>query len=327
VADQLWQEAVDAGMRSGRVQLDWPEVETAPGVFDVGRLRTALERLARDGLTPFVGIYAVDSGGLVLPADLTDETSATGIVDGMSLDDPAIVARYQAMLDRLVPIILEEGGYVFSIANEPEAYIEERPSETTHVMSFFRQAAEHVHSIDSRLAATVTLTGAPIDEELPYHDEVMDVIDVATYNYYCLNLTDRFVLRGPLEETVPADLQALVDASNGKPVLLQELGCPAGWSDRPSVIGTSPEAQAQFFEIALPFIRNHPRIRAAYVFQMVDWSEELTDRFFADPFRDAGLPEPFVESFEEWLETIGFVTFEEGTIRPSWTVFLAELGE
>jgi hypothetical protein len=60
---------------------------------------------------------------------------------------------------------------------------------------------------------------------------------------------------------------------------------------------------------------------------MVDWSEELTDRFFADPFRDAGLPEPFVESFEEWLETIGFVTFEEGTIRPSWTVFLAELGE
>jgi hypothetical protein len=321
VAGRLWSDALDAGMRTARIQLDWASVESAPGEYDKDALRSELERLQEDGLVPFVGIYAVDSGGLVLPEDLMDTGTATGIRDGMSLDDPSIRSRFREMLNWAVPMIVEHGGYVLSIANEPAAYMEEHPDETDSVIRFYEEAVAHAHSIDPELAMTVTLTSTAALQDKFFHEDVLNLVDVATYNYYCLKLTDRFVLRAPLSETVTRDLDTLVDASAGKEVIFQELGCPAGWTDRESVIGTSEQTQKEFFERALPAIRARGKIRAAYVFQMVDWSEELTQTI-VDDFVGEDVSQAFVDSFKEWLETIGFVTYEQGRIRPSWDVFL-----
>ncbi len=320
VVDRLWRALLAAGMQTGRIHLDWASVELGPGLYDQAALGEPLHQMATQGLHPFVGIYAIDSEGLTLPADLLDNDSPTGILGGRSIDDPEILNRYRAMLDWAVPAIVAKGGYVLSIANEPDGYMEELRSETDNVLRFFAAARSHAHSIDPRLGITVTLTGSPVDEKKFFHDDLMQNVDVASYNYACLALTDRLVLRTPLAETVPADLDALVAVSHGKLVLIQELGCPAGWAGGPSVIGTSNATQAEFFRLATRGIRARPSIRAAYVFQLVDWSETLTKRYI-QLLESENLPQVFIDSFEEWLRTTGLVTFEQGTIRPAWLVF------
>jgi hypothetical protein len=321
----LWQEALDAGMQTGRIHLDWATVEKGPDRYDKEALRSRLLEKQRDGLRSFVGIYTVDTNGLTLPPDLMDKHSPTGISGGRSLDDPDILRRYRRMLDWAVPMIVRHGGYVLSLSNEPKEYMDQHREEADNVIRFFRKAGEQVRRIDERLAVTVTLTGAPIHEKTFFHDGVMAAVDVATYNYYGLDMTDRFVLRSPFEETVPRDLKALVEASAGKEVLLQELGCPAGWSGRPSVIGSNREAQKRFFRTAFAAARRLPELRAAYVFQMVDWSEDLTDTYVRGSIGGERLPEPFVKSFEEWLATSGLIGYERGRVRPAWYAFVDAL--
>jgi hypothetical protein len=321
IADGLWNDALEAGMTTGRIHLDWASVETGPNTYDKEVLRQNLQSMKDDGLVPFVGLYAIDTEGLTVPPDLLDETEPTSLVGGISMDDPLVVDRYEAMLDWAVPLIVEEGGYILSIANEPDGYMEERPDEVDNVIHFYEEAIEHAHTLEPELAMTVTLTGAPVDAKKFFHDDVMAVIDVASYNYYCLRLTDKFELRSPLAETVPEDLAKLVEASNGKEVVLHELGCPAGWTHRDSVIGSSEAKQQEFFELALQQFRSTPKLRAAYVFQMVDWSQELTE-LYVEPFEDEPLPPDFLDSFKEWLETSGFITYYEGRIRSAWAVFL-----
>ena len=109
-----------------------------------------------------------------------------------------------------------------------------------------------------------------------------------------------------------------------KEVVLHELGCPAGWTHRDSVIGSSEAKQQEFFELAFQQFRSTPELRAAYVFQMVDWSQELTE-LYVEAFEDEPLPPDFLDSFKEWLETSGFITYYEGRIRSAWAVFLEHI--
>jgi hypothetical protein len=318
-AEAKWQAAIDAGMRTARIQLTWRELEGDRGSYNRRRLRDQLEAAQDAGLVPFVGIYAIDSAGPEVPADLADDGSPTGLAGGVGMDDPAIVARYRELLDWAVPMIVEHGGWALAIGNEPEGYIEDFDQAEAST-AFFGQAIEHAHSLDPQLAMTVTLTSYILDEEQPFFDGIMGLTDVASYNYYCLELTDRFVLRGPVEDRVPADLAELVARAGDRQVVLHELGCPAGWGDE-SVIGTSPEIQAQFFEVAFETIRATPELRVAVVFQLVDWSEELVELVFG-AMLDEGLPEAFIDSFREWLDTSGLITYDDASERPAWDVFL-----
>jgi hypothetical protein len=261
----------------------------------------------------------------VLPSYLRDESTPTGIVDGLSLDSPRVVDRYNALLDWAVPMIVEEGGWGLGIANEPEGYIEDHPTGRDGVVPFYQQVIEHAHSIDGRLPITVTLTSSILDRPDPFFAPTLEAIDFASFNYYCLKVTDRFVLRGPIEQTVPDDIQTLVAHADGKEVIFHELGCPAGYSDKPSIIGTSAATQQRFFDLAFAAIKSEPKVRFASVFLMVDWSTSLFDSVYRPILEQAGLPAVFIDSFEEWLTTSGFITYQDGRERPSWATFIAAL--
>jgi hypothetical protein len=246
--DDVWQQALAAGMKVGRIQLDWADLETAPGVYDEEPLRSKLEQMKSDGLKSFVSICAIDSEGLVVPEDLIDEDSPTGLINGRSMNDPEIILRYKAVLDWAVPLIVEEGGWVLSVANEPDGYMEDRPDEVPKVVEFFAAAIEYSHSIDPGLSVTVTLTGAPIIEKKFFHDDVMELLDAAAYNYYPLMIDPELLaltLRLPLADYVSDDVDKLVSVSMGKPVLIQELGCPAGQLHykRPEMLHNSDKSQ------------------------------------------------------------------------------------
>jgi len=322
--DARWQSAVNAGMQTARIQLDWASLDLGGGVIDDTPLRDQLQTMQAQGLSPYVGIYAIDSDGLVVPDDLTDETSATGLVDGRDMDDPLVLGRYLAVLDEVVPLIVDHGGYVLSIANEPEGFVEDNPGTSNAINSFYAAAIDHVHALASDLAVTITMTSAVLEEPPVFFDAVVEMSDVVSYNYYCLDLTvdgadSHFSLRGPVEQRVPEDFDTLVTAADDKEVIFHELGCPAGWD--PSIIGTDEATQTAFFETAFTELYARPKVRAAVVFLLVDWSEQLFDDFYRTPLEADGLPPVFIDSFEEWLTTSGMITFE-GVERPSWPAFL-----
>lgn len=322
-ADQHWQDLVDAGMETARVQMDWADLDLGNGVWDRTPLEDALEEMSDQGLKPFVGIYAIDSEGLVVPADLADDSTSTGLTGGIRMDDPTVIARYQAMLDWAMPLITSHGGFVLSIANEPEGYLDQRPTQTNAVTNFYRAAIDHAHTVEPDLAMTVTQTSSVLDGPRPEFAAVIDAVDIVAYNYYCLELAwPAFVMRAPVDQRVVEDLDALLDAAAGKEVWMHELGCPAGWSN--SVIGATTDQQTLFFESAFAAMETRPRLRGVTVFQMVDWSESLFDGLYGDVMLAEGLPPLFVDSFDEWLTTVGLLD-ENGVERPAWQLMVDQV--
>lgn len=317
VVDQMWNQALTAGMKIGRVQVDWSALETAPGVYDQSDLTDGLEALEADGLQPFVTLCTVDSEGLELPADLLNSTTGR-LADDMSLDNEVVIARLRSLLDWMVPIISQYGGWGLSIANEPACYMEDLGGDSSDLVAFLTAARDHVRTLDSRLAVTMTMTFGEIQAGADYLPAIISKCDVACFNYYGLN-PDLTILDCMAD--VSTHFDQMISTASGKEVIIQELGCPAGFDNGTSYIGTSPEQQRAFFEEAFTALRTKPKVRAAFVFQLVDWSQSLTS-LFGQILRDEGVEDSFVRRFEEWLMTIGFCTYDDGTQRPSWDEFL-----
>ena len=84
------------------------------------------------------------------------------------------------------------------------------------------------------------------------------------------------------------------------------------------------EEQPAFFQAVIEVMPQEPRLRAAIVFQLLDWSPWLTD-IFVDYYEQEGLPDWFIAYLEETLRTIGLCRWEDGSPRPAWDTFLAGL--
>ena len=315
-AQSRWNEAVAAGMRVGRVHLDWASVEPDSGRHEPEVLREALDQLTADGLAPLVALYAVDSGGPTLPADLQARVAA-----GLEIGAPVVLARYRALLDWAVPLIVARGGWGLLVANEVDGHILDGSMAVDDVACFYRNARDHTRTLAPMLAVSATHTSDGPLGDAPHHAVLIDELDFASYNYYPLDPATLRLIE-PTALRVAADLDAFLAAADGKQVVFQELGCPAGYAED-SLLGSTPEQQRRFFAHAFAGLAAEPRIRAAFVFQLVDWSPELFAFMYDGVFEGEGVPQDFADRFEEWLLTTGMMTYEEGATRPAWDVFLA----
>jgi hypothetical protein len=181
-------------------------------------------------------------------------------------------------------------------------------------------ARDHIHSIDPKMAVTVTVREQGTETELAF----IELSDVASFNFYCSRFDH------DLEpESDPDRIRGYIDRmfrlAKGKPLILQELGCHGGYEDRPSLTAATPTLQKHFFEVVFEALATRPEFRAAVVFQLVDWDPELVTSFYSDAFRELGIPESFIGQFAESLETVGLVRFTDGSARPAWTTFVEAL--
>ena len=88
-----------------------------------------------------------------------------------------------------------------------------------------------------------------------------------------------------------------------------------------ALLGSSTEIQRRFFEVFFTQMQQEERIKAAYVFQLVDWSTEATNVFRSD-FEGDPTAEAFFESFATSLQTLGLIAYDNGQQRPAWGEFL-----
>lgn len=330
--DARWREALSKGMRIGRVQLDWVDLEPRAGVYNQSVLEEELGRFSKDHLAPYLSVIGFDNEEFPFPADLADRIRS----GELTYNSPEVIERYSRLMDWVVPMLLAHNGWVIALGNEPANFIESLPTAearaklTNEILEFVAAIRAKVKSIEPKLAVTVTVSEmasptemtAGIDLETPF----IVAGDVATYNFYGASFTTDAQY---LDDTDPVKTRSRIDAmitqADGRPIVLQELGAQAGPDRGTSLMGSSAATQQRFFETVFAELKSRPEFRAAYVFQLVDWAPELVTEVYSEPLRQEDAPDRFIQQWAESLETVGLIRFSDGTPRPAWDTFLEAL--
>ncbi len=308
-----WNEAINTGMSIGRLQTSWRELEPQPNVYDKDVLKNKLVDFNAQGLQTFLLISAYDSGGPELPSDLAD----------LKFDDEILIKRFNKLMDWVIPMLAENNGYIISITNEADNDFGDVPNLHNEILSFLKEAKNHIHTINEDMAVTITIAEGSLDANKPGIEPILAECDVACWNFY----GSKFNFGSPYfisqtESEIKADIERMLKVSGKKNIVIQELGMYTG-SDH---LDGSEEIQRKFFELFFQAMKYEPRIRAAYVFQMVDWSPETTE-IFLQGFKDEGLPQDFIDTFAESLETVGLIGYGDGKEKLAWGEFTKWLKE
>ncbi|WP_299324539.1 hypothetical protein [Parasphingopyxis sp.] len=315
-ADRLRDAAIAAGMTIGRAQIDWRDLEPSPGRFDADALDEVLDRAGRGDVRLFVTLSTLDSEGFTIPEDLSDD--ADGLRDGLTIDSPELLDRFEALLAWLVPRLTEREVWGLALGNEADIPIRDTDIPTLAAHDFFARGAATANRLDPDLAVTLTFTVDPESRALV--DALMPLFDIASFNFYCS--------RADGSPDDPAFWRAEIERIKGlagqKEIFFQELGCPAGYDDpAANRTGASADNQRLFFEDMAGIFAEDPQLRAATVFQLFDWEPEVA-AIFGDALRAEGMPE-FADRYEEVLETIGLCRWAEESCRPALDSWLAGL--
>lgn len=322
--EDLLAEAVARGMRTVAYELDWSEIETGPGVYDLAAFKARLDGWADRGLTlPYLNISVISIGSLGSPADLLDPDDPLRFVDGRRVDDPLIVDRYLAMLDAVVPAFLDRGGWALMAGNEVDDYFKDvDPSEAAHFVRFLEQVRAHVRARWADLPVGVILTSQAVLGDEPWLTPILGATDVAGFNFYA-GRPDWTIETDP--EVVRGWIRQLAETAGDRPILVQELGAPSSYEDRPTTIGCTLEQQATLLAAMADEIAAEPRFRWVSWFKMVPFSDAFADAYVDLVGSEPGVPQWFLDRFREHLRGYGLARFSDGSPKPAWSAFLDAL--
>lgn len=318
----LRDEAISAGMTVGRAQVDWGELETAPGVFDADALDGALDRAESGDIAVFVTLSTIDTFELTLPADLMGNDNL--LRDNLRLDGEVVANRFLAFLDWLTPRLAGRNVWGLAIGNEVDGIVFDHVLKEQEVLAHLLSGAERVNQLDPDMAVTVTLTGDANTNVRRFTNRLIAGLDIVSFNTYCLK--SDLTVSGPDEWA--RVLKRWRRTAGDKQIFIQELGCPVGYGDdgagaplRPgNGLSGSPDIQAEYIAYHMEQFAADDQLRAATVFQLFDWSPELAG-IYTGMFIDAG--EPLAGArLEEWLATVGLCRWADVTCRPAWGSFL-----
>ncbi len=296
-----WEEAIAAGMSIGRPQIDWPELEPAPGQYDQAALRDALQGLSERGVQPFLTLSVYDSDGPVLP----------GYLQGQSMDDAEVIARFGELMDWVIPMLVEESGWGISIANEPDNFFAERPGLAAQIRTFLAESRAHIRGLSPEMAVTVTLNIGNMPASRTEMELLRPEMDIVCFNLYGSGL---FPIDQPYTAAeIEAEMDAVLGFAQDKAIVFQEVGMHSNTD----LLNSSEEIQAAFFDTFFSRMQQEPQMRAAFVFQLVDWSPEAIA--VLNSTWEEGVPEEFIEQYGAVLASIGLIRYEDGQSKAAWS--------
>ncbi|HHP7237819.1 hypothetical protein [Longibacter sp.] len=309
----LLDSAVARGLNGFTYYVDWADLEPAPGDYTLDTFTATLQTLDGLGIRPFVNVTVGDIESYNLPEELSDGSG--GLADGVALDDPAVLDRFGALLDRIVPVLMENGGFFLGVGNEIDARLDgEFPGERGAYVQFVEAARERVHAIEPRLAVGVTLTTPAVREQTRTYQAIRSVSDVVPINY--APIQDDFFVED--QDDIAPDFRDVLAAYGEGPILIQELTCPS-----PASMGASESWQRGCFERLFSEIETSEQVRFASVFTFQDFDEStcrtVRDLIFGDELDD--LPDDVAERLADYLCFLGVVR-SDGSPKPAWDVLL-----
>lgn len=306
--DSINAEAITRGMDVIRLMVDWVELEPSPGQYDLSPLVDQLDDAREQGLRAFVTVATLDSEGWVIPEDLIGDEEGLTLADGLAPDSPKIVSRFAAALDQVVPLLVENGAILLAVANEPNNWLDENEAKAPEVARFLQTAMTHARTLAPQLPVGVTLISADLDSQF-----VKDVIagsDTAIFNLACLSSD---LSAQSIEEQLVLFEELVVAAAN-REIVFQEFGCPSG------VPGSSEKFQKEYLEAMFARFEDDSPVRAVFIFQLVDWSDELAT-IYEDLLFEEGF-DTMAANLGAWLRTAGLIEYPDGAHRPALSSFL-----
>lgn len=313
--DAAFGEVIQSGASTYELSISWSDLEPNSGEIDTAYLESLLDILSSVHLQPYLSITTINTVKLTLPADLmtADEYE---LAQNRHFDDPVITERFARLLDAVVPLLVEHGGFFISVGNEVDGWLESRPDEAPGFVGFVAAARDYAHQLEPRLAVGATITYGGVEHDWEYMDDLLAISDAAAFTYYPLN--DDFSVRDP--SVAAADIARMVEAAGDLPVLFQEVGYPSGYLPTPGN-GSSGEQQRQFVENFFAAVQQYPQVRFVSVLQLSDWSDAVCDLFVQYYTDQATLPQ-----LHEYLCSLGLLEYD-GTPKPAYDAFLAALQE
>lgn len=266
-----------------------------------------LAQLEADGFTDvLLNLAIISMKDRVMPCDLA----------GLPFDDPAVIARYHAMLDRVLPYLGDNIKYI-SLGNEVDSYFKQpgNGDEWAAYKALIEDARTYLRTIrpGTIVGVTTTFEGASVTfpTEVASLNEHMDVVIL---NYYPLDFTT-FQPRPP--STVAADMATMVSIAGTRPLVLQEWGYPAATS-----LGSSDAAQAEFITNTFAAWASHGAAKIPFLslFKRRDWTQA-----FCDAMCPVSPAPPICVAFGAYLCSLGMLR-NDGTTRPAYDELLVQIG-
>jgi len=197
----------------------------------------------------------------------------------------------------------------FSLGNEVDIYLGAHPAEVDSYFRFLEAGRNAIREKRPNALVGVTVTWEGLRRRPALVKRLMAFGDVAVMTYYPLK--DDF---SPMPMTeVPSHIQQAVDAAGSKPLIFQEMGCPAS-----PEVGSSEAIQSQFIKTVFAELQRHRmKIPLASFFMQVDFAPALLD-FFETYYKSPD------KRFRAFLGSLGLRKFD-GTERSSLATFRSEM--
>lgn len=309
--DRAWGMALKRGVNTYQLAVPWDRIAGADGTPDLTFVEPLLDQLQQAGLGVFFTLQSVDTNALRLPASMLDPNDPRRLRPGLSFDSPEVIGALVALLDQLVPMLVEHGGFALSLGNEVDIWLGANPDQAFPVAVFGEWGRQHARSLEPDLAVGLTITR----ESLVHPDLALlmiSVSDAAMFTYYPV---DGVVLD---PSVIEADFNAMVALAGGKRVLLQEAGVPGAPSDgSPSVLGASDELQRAWVAAVFREMREREAFRFVSWLHLSDHPPAVVS-FFEQYY---GTSDP---AFVEFIAGLGLMT-DQGEARPALRELMVQL--
>jgi hypothetical protein len=297
-----------AGTNLVEVRKLWSQLEDPSGVvsFDMEPFPfTLLDKERRNYPSLVKGVVVnleiVDTTRRTMPADLATN----------SFDDPAVLARFDKVIDKLAAQRKDRPIQYVVLGHEIDVYLVRHPNEVEAFETLYRHSLDRIHNEMPGVQVGTSLTNDGVKNHGALADRMSSYGDVVVYTYYPLMEDSQM---RPVSQ-VSDDLKLLADRAHGKKFAFLEVGYSAS-----SANSGTDQAQAQFVDAvfhSLDPYRTSGQLEFMQYWMMFDFPPDLAQQA-AQAYNIPGTGPSFVA----FLSTLGLRHYDQGGAkRPGWDVF------
>lgn len=299
--ETAFQNATNAGSTFTTIAASWGQLEPSPGVYDFSSVSQPLSLIAKYGVDAVFTVKTADTLTRSLPSDLMS----------LAWDDPRVLARWQSFLGALLKNFNPRVKYL-NLANEIDTYLVAHPAESTPFTTFLRTGKALVGERASSVVTGVVFAFDSWRLSDTVFRTLYPLISEVSFTYYDANSqVPGSIQRDPAG--VPFDFADMLNAANGKPLVLTEVGYTSS-----TAVASSTAQQQNFYSMMLTqFAAAGGKLGGATFSFMSDFPSATIAALTAQ----YGLGSPWVS----WVSGLGLFD-SQGNPKPAWTTFSSKAG-
>jgi hypothetical protein len=288
-------EQIQLGVTATYPNIKWSDLEGGQG------LKPLQDQI---GVSKFIGGDAVFC---LKPID-TSNKSVPASLQTLPFDDPKVQEAWEeAVLE--VAKALPKSVKVIALGNEVDVYFDEHPKELPAYLNMVKSAKTLLRGAGIKTPVGVITTFDGLVRRPELVKQIHSNFDVVMMTYYPMNSAFEVL---PMA-SVPSHFERMLGMAGTKPLVLTELGCPAGTLNK-----SSEDIQADFIAQCFKQLKqNQSRISFANFFIQSDFGDPVVD-MLETYYRLKD------DRFRSYLATLG-LSKSDGTRRKAFGEFKRQM--